>query len=165
MEVLAVIDILLKAASAAGTIAQGSQFIYNYIKKVKNPQELMIECKGLLGDLNRRLDEIYVGTDQLSDKMEHHDHITTRRFDQLSEGMENLALTTTGGLDQLSERMEDLALTTTGGFDQLSERVDGLANTTTSRLDHLSGRVEGLAQITASGFERVSEAFSQVIAL
>jgi hypothetical protein len=36
---------------------------------------------------------------------------------------------------------------------------------TNGRLDQLSGRVEGLAQITTSGFERVSEAFSQVITL
>jgi hypothetical protein len=103
MEVLAVIEVLLKAASVAGSIAQGSQFIYNYIKKVKNPRELMQECKGLFGDINRRLDEIYVGTDQLSDKMEDLALTMTSEFDQLNKGVKGLAHTTTSGFERISE--------------------------------------------------------------
>jgi hypothetical protein len=147
MEVLAVIDILLKAASAAGTIAQGSQFIYNYIKKVKNPQELMKECKGLFGTVDKKFDGISHGIEQLSDKMEHLGHITN------------------SGFDQLSGRVEGLGHITTRGFDQLSGRVEGLGHITTRGFDQLSGRVEGLARTTASGIERISEAFSQVICI
>jgi hypothetical protein len=111
MEFLAGIEILFKAASAAGFIFKASQFMYHHIKKVKNPQELMTESKQMFGAVNKRLDELSVGTDQLSDNM------------------------------------EGFAHTITGGFDQLS------------------GNIEGLANITISGFGRVSEAFSQVIAL
>jgi hypothetical protein len=147
MEVLAGIEILFKAASAAGIIFKASQSMYYHIKKVKNPQELMNDCKGLFGAVDKKFDGISHGIEQLSDKMEHLGHITT------------------SGFDQLSGRVEGLANTTTSRLDQLSGRVEGLANATTSRLDQLNGRVEGLAQITASGFERVSEAFSQVIVL
>ncbi len=111
MEFLAGIEILFKAASAAGIIFKASQSMYNHIKKVKNPQELMTESKQMFGAVNKRLDELSVGTDQLNDNME------------------------------------------------------GFAHTITSRLDQLSVRVESLAQVTTSGFERVSEAFSEVIAL
>jgi methyl-accepting chemotaxis protein len=98
-----VLGIFLKASGMVGTIFQVSQFLYNYINKVKTPEELMRECKGSFGDLNRRLDEIYVGTDQLSDKME------------------DLALTTSGGFDQLSGRVEGLAQITASGFERVSE--------------------------------------------
>jgi hypothetical protein len=103
MEVLAVIDILLKTASAAGTIAQGSRSLYNHIKKVKNPQELLNDCKGLFGAVDKKFDGISHGIEQLSDKMEHLGHITTRGFDQLSGRVEGLARTTASGIERISE--------------------------------------------------------------
>jgi hypothetical protein len=123
-----VLGILLKAPGIVGTIFQVSQFLYNYINKVKTPEELMRECKGSFGDLNRRLDEIYVGTNQLSD------------------AMEDLALTATGGFDQLSGRVEGLANTTTSRLDQLSGRVEGLAQITTSGFERVS---EAFSQVIA----------------
>jgi hypothetical protein len=85
MEVLAVIEILLKAASAAGTIAQGSRFLYNHIKKVKNSRELLNDCKGLFGAVDKKFDGISHGIEQLSDKMEHLGHTTTSGFERISE--------------------------------------------------------------------------------
>jgi hypothetical protein len=92
-----VLGIVFKVTGMVGPIFKVSQFMYNYINNIKPPEELMRECKGSFGDVNRRLDEIYVGTDQLTDKMEHLDHITTRGFDQLSERVEGLANTTNHG--------------------------------------------------------------------
>jgi hypothetical protein len=90
MEFLAVMGILSKVASAAGSIFRVSQFMYNYVNKVKSPQELMDDCRQMLGDVNRRFGKMSQGSSQLSERGLA--HTTTSGFERISEAFSQVIL-------------------------------------------------------------------------
>jgi|688.fasta_scaffold598379_1 hypothetical protein len=92
MEFLAVMGILSKVASAAGSIFRVSQFMYNYVNKVKSPQELMDDCRQMLGDVNRRFGKMSQGSSQLSERVEGLAHTTTSGFERISEAFSQVIL-------------------------------------------------------------------------
>jgi hypothetical protein len=92
IEFLAAIAVLAKAASAAAAIFKAGLFVNNYIKNVKDPQQLMEECSQLIGSVDNKLDVVSLGASKLIGRVEGLVGATATGFERIQEAFSQASL-------------------------------------------------------------------------